>query len=651
MGNRTYRSGVSSRLNNHLKLLGFTPLEVSQMLSQVEIWVKSSGTEWTVGRLKALKTALIQGLAGGDQQFPWIKHSMGAPKGVFRKLFAEPSYDDHRKINKSLSALMVYTGYLSKKVTKKQYKKTIGSIHSEDTLSRKRETYLLELGQRIADKHIGPVKLNWQFSPAGLSTGKPPTSPEWFHEKWNHNKWLDSFLAGLSVPLVSSYLERKGGLPSALCLNPPWDDRLACSPGDISVIQERGYKARVIAMPHASIQVALYPLHQLLNQLLRYLETDCTHSQEDGALFAQKALKDGKTVYSVDLSGATDNFPRSVQIGVLRGLGLTEEAELIDSLSGSEWRLSPQLREVEGTEYVRYSKGQPQGMYSSFPLFGLTHNLVLAEMCEKLGIEPTESYRILGDDVVITDTELHSMYRRFLVSAKVPISEDKSLSSNHAAEFAGFVITSEALFKPAKVPNGSWSNSFMNYLKVVGHQGIKQFPARLRSVAQRAAELPEQFGGLGLNPLGRSFDKRTEGLLLTEEHEIPKFVSLRSVLLSGNFTYQGGELTMINWLNDQFNILEEYVKTLLKSKRLGRISTEPHALAYQLSLFYNEMLEPMHDYKTMKGNRSGEGQKLEFESEFSIWNRRLSGVSRTFDRYNNAAARRMDKDWKQFRVP
>jgi len=643
----SYRSGVSRRLKTHLELLGFTIQEVSQILSTIEIWSKASGSEWTVGRLKSLKQALIQKVSGGVPDYSWIASSDGNPKGVFRKMFVESNQDNHRKVNKALSALMSYTAYLSDKVTDKQYKKTVGSIQSEDVLSDKKKDYLHSLGERIADKHIGEVNLKWQFYPASLGTGKPGTNPEWFHQKWNHNKWIESFLRGLSVPYVSQYLERRSEIPSALCLPPPWDDRLAASPGDIAIIQERGYKARVIAMPHASIQVALYPLHQLLNQILKNLETDCTHNQEDGANFAQKALQAGKTVYSVDLSGATDNFPRSVQIGVLRGLGLADEAKLIDSLSGSEWKLSPQLRDVEGEEYVRYTKGQPQGLYSSFPLFGLTHNLVLTEMCSKLNIEPKESFRVLGDDVVITDSGLNTEYREFLNYVKVPVSEDKSLSSNQAAEFAGFLITRKAQFKAAKVPNGDWSNGFMNYLKVVGYQGLKQFPARVRSIARKAAELPEESGGLGLNPHGKSLDERLKDLSRSPEHEIPKYVGLKSSLTAGTFVYQDGERVMVNWLNDQFNHYEEYVKTLLSNHRLGSISTEPHGLGYQLSLIYNDMLEPVYDKKTTVGNVSASRQ-LEFESEFSKWSRLLSGVNRTFDKYNKSVSKQRDKDWKQF---
>jgi hypothetical protein len=666
MGNKTYRSGVSSRLFTHLKLLGFTPQDISQILSQIEIWVSASGEEWTVARLKDFKTILIQRLSGNSKpEANWIAlNRQRTPKGVFKKMFEETlSTTDHRKINKALSALMVYTGYISKNVTDKQYKKSIGSIESPDILSEKKKVYLTNLGIRVAEKHIGAVKLHWRFYPASLNTGKPVALPEGLRHGlktsretddgnavFEEEKYIESFISGLSVPFVGQYLERKGELPSCMSLSPVWDDRVAASPGNISVIQERGYKARVIAMPHASIQIALYPLHQLLNQVLVNLETDCTHSQEDGATFAQRALEAGKTVYSVDLSGATDNFPRAVQIGVLKGLHLDDEAHLFDYLSGSEWKLSKPLSEVEGKDYVTYTKGQPQGMYGSFALFGLTHNLVLTEMCDKLDIEPTESFRILGDDVVITDSLLHKEYRDFLAYAKCPVSEDKCLTSPTHAEFAGFLITKDQITKPAKVPNGNAENGFMNYLKVVGYGGLKNLPGRVRSIARKAIELPESVGGLGYNPQGKTLKTRLLGLYQTTELEIPKYFGLKASLIAGKFipAYKSDEV-MVDWLIEQMSHYESNVRTLLANHKLGGISTEPHTFAFQLSLIFNDLQEAEYDYKHLAGNR--DKNKIissgSYESEFSIWNRLFTKVDNAFDKYNKDTRKRVNEDWRK----
>jgi hypothetical protein len=650
-----YRSGVSKRLYTHLRLLGVKPQEISQLLNQIHIWVNNSGPEWTVSRLKDLKTGLIQGLAGEKSAFPWIKYSKGAPKGVFRRVFLEALSNrlNSKKVAKALSILMVYTGYLSKEVTDKQYKKTVGSIESEDVLPDSKKDYLRRLGNKIGAKHIGLVNLKWTFSPAGLNSGKPDTLSTLggLLPSWGHDKYIESFISGLSVPFVGQYLERKGNLPSCLSLPIPWDDELAASPGQISVIQERGYKARVIAMPHAAIQVALYPLHQLLNQLLKQLKTDCTHNQEDGAEFAQQALKEGHTVYSVDLSGATDNFPLSVQIGVLEGIGLTSEASLIQNLSSSKWRLSPQLAKVCGKEYVTYTKGQPQGMYGSFPLFGLTHNLVLAEICDKLGYEPMDSYRILGDDIVITKEPVYRKYMEFLDYSKVPVSHDKSISSDKVAEFAGFFITKNYRIKPAKVPNGDWSNGFMNYLSVTGYRGVEQLPSKVRRIARLAMQLPEDLGGLGFNPKGISLEERVKSLVKSTEHEIPKYVGLKSSLIAGKFSYLRESEVMVDWLIEQINRFEQFTQSVLhQHKQLGDISSEPHALAYQLSVL-SDVLLTKHEGRVLVGNRADDTRVLSgeahFESEFSKWDRLLTKSETLFDKYNRPAEQKMQRDWSR----
>ena len=664
---KDFRSVTSKRLYSHLRLLGFTHQDISQMLSTVEHWVQSSGEEWTVGRLKTYKTILIQVLSGNENpEHDWIAVTRNMPKGSFKKVFEKAlSTTDPRKINKALSALMVYTGYVSKDVTDKQYIKSIGSIESEDVLSKEKIKKLHDLGKEISYEHFGDLsrKFKWRFYPASLNSGKPDTLPPWLSRGVTtigedgdiKEKYLDSFFNGLSVPYVAQYLERKAEMPSALGLPPVWDDRFAASPGDISVIQERGYKARVIAMPKASIQVALYPLHQLLNRLLKQMETDCTHNQEDGAIFAQKALKQGKTVYSVDLSGATDNFPRAVQIGVLKGLGLSDEANLFENLSRSEWRLSPDLQKVKGKEYVSYTKGQPQGMYGSFALFGLTHNLVCIKICQVLKIEPSESFRILGDDIVITDSRLNTRYRAFLDYYKVPVSEDKCLTSSSHAEFAGFLITQDQLMKPAKVPNGDMMNGFMNYLKVVGYEGLNNLPSISRSVARKAIQMPESLGGLGLNPYGIPLKERIKDFSNTNELEIPKYISLMSSLLALKYEPTEGDV-YVDWFIDQMNHYDSRVKSFLKSHRLGGISSEPHGLAFQLSLEYNEMFEPVHDYKTLAGNKSrrksaGSSQKEIFEDELTKWSRMLTKVkSSTFDKYNTSTVKRREKDWKRFQA-
>lgn len=78
------------------------------------------------------------------------------------------------------------------------------------------------------------------------------------------------------------------------------------------------------------------------------------------------------------------------------------------------------------------------GYYSSWPLFALTHHLVIW-WCEEQ-VYPDryfDRYAVLGDDVLIADQKVAQEYEKALQNLGVQISHQKSLiSESGAAEFA-----------------------------------------------------------------------------------------------------------------------------------------------------------------------------------------------------------------------
>ena len=638
MSDLIHNSSESKRMKAHFRLLGANDAQITTLLSQIHSWRRDNGTEWTVGRIKDLKTWFVQHLAGNTEfKPPWFKHSVKnrstIPKGPFGFLFENMLQSTDKKIIKSLSMLMVYTAYKldPKKASRKQILKTIGSIQSEP-LSDKRISELKMMGtvlkRSLSSECVNNVKRyrvkrkeGFEFTPVSLNTGKPFTE--------GREKYLTSFLQGLYIPQLSDYYKK-------FFLNFPkhvefpihledFDDveknklRMPLA-GQIALLQEPGAKARVIANPSTAAQVALYPLHKLLDGMLKNMPTDCTHSQEDGANWAESKLATGHTVYSVDLSGATDNFPRSLQLSLLKSLGLSAEADLIENLAGGIWMLEKSLRTdlINGGYQIAttYTKGQPQGLYSSFPLFAITHNLLVQRLCIKLKLDVNDSFRVLGDDIVMIDENLHKAYREFMLNSGVPISEDKSLSSDKLAEFAGFIITPRGSYKPAKVPSyegNAIENNFYNYLKVVGEKGIPYLPSKVRTVAQRVAALPEEYGGLGLNSQGRSINERLENFLTkSDELEIPRYFSMQSSFI--RFATEQASLARdastserdcVNWLYDQYSLYENHALNVAKSNpvlvdgaNLLHNTTELHSLAYQFSV-----LNGLSEGKTMVGNK------------------------------------------------
>jgi hypothetical protein len=78
-------------------------------------------------------------------------------------------------------------------------------------------------------------------------------------------------------------------------------------------------------------------------------------------------------------------------------------------------------------ENVRWAVGQPLGALSSFPMFSLWHH-VFVEYCADLnGIKSFRDYQIVGDDIVIWNSQVAATYKKTMSDINIPINMDKSL--------------------------------------------------------------------------------------------------------------------------------------------------------------------------------------------------------------------------------
>lgn len=222
--------------------------------------------------------------------------------------------------------------------------------------------------------------------------------------------------------------------------------------GEIHAAQEGGAKLRMFASPYIVVQCLLRPIHHwIADNFLSGLETNCTWDQLKGAEFAQRALQQGKTVHSVDLSTATCRFPFWPQIGMLKFLGL-DDARLaaLEWACKAEWNLGAELVQPFKRTKLRWEVGQPLGLAPSMSMFSLAHNMLLAGICREYGLEPEEVFRVLGDDVVIVSDSVHAKYLAVMEEAGVPISWNKSHTSSSYAEFAGASITRTSIVRPGQ---------------------------------------------------------------------------------------------------------------------------------------------------------------------------------------------------------
>lgn len=526
-----------------LSALGFKQHEVHPIVDLVNKWSLASGPEWTVSRLKSIKQLWLHRLAGEEGSVDWISTRGGIPKGPFRILFKQLS--SHRRKVRALNALMVYSELVGKTVTPAQWAKFSNSVEKPpkgDTLDIEK---ISKRVSEIAVKDFADLKANrksirsadsipWEARGRRCPMGRDKetrTVPEGDVKGWFDSRMADEFTTNwqFKFPILNRALPLGGmqGIAGFPIRNPG-------TVGRIAFIQEPGFKLRAIANPCRFVQLALEPLQKGLWDILAKLREDCTFDQESGVTTAQEWLREGKTVFAVDLSDATNVFPLNVQLRMLRAMAarskqgddeyLTQAIGLFEIASKGRWVVKDPSTGEDRT--IKWSKGQPLGLTPSFGAFALAHHCVarLAQAeCGGYG-----SYRILGDDIVMTDERLHSQYRSILESLGCPVSQSKCFTSSRLTEFAGKIIT------PTEVLTGyKWKKSgdrnFIDLLRSLGTPAFRLLRPRQKRVAKLICSIPEWLGGLGFNPEGLTLAKRTElaeklGMGLWKEPHSTRFV-------------------------------------------------------------------------------------------------------------------------------
>jgi len=212
-----------------------------------------------------------------------------------------------------------------------------------------------------------------------------------------------------------------------------WLSKFGLSPkgrrSKLARIKDKETKCRIVGILDYPTQSALYPLHNALMGLLKRLKPDCTFNQ--GSFRATLPLKG--PYYSYDLSAATDRFPCKLQEIVL--------SQLIDAEYAAAWLRATTDRDfavtwIRPAENIRYSVGQPMGAYSSWALFAVSHHVAVRLAAERAGFPDFQAYALLGDDIVITNSEVAREYRTLLKEIGVSISDTKSHVSLDTYEFA-----------------------------------------------------------------------------------------------------------------------------------------------------------------------------------------------------------------------
>ncbi|GLT62820.1 hypothetical protein SLA2020_354280 [Shorea laevis] len=220
---------------------------------------------------------------------------------------------------------------------------------------------------------------------------------------------------------------------------PPWHPAMGPPMlGKLAQTVEGGGKRRLFAIGNWVNQRLLTPIHSWLASVLRQLPMDGTFNQP--APLAR--LKGQRVSYCYDLTAATDRWPLVVMFELMEILFDRSFASAVvnSALATNRFYIGflPGSRVDNEKYYISFVAGQPLGYRASWPLFALSHHLVVWWCAEQVYPgQVFDKYALLGDDIVISDEQVAHWYAGVLQELQVGISKGKTLiSKSGAAEFA-----------------------------------------------------------------------------------------------------------------------------------------------------------------------------------------------------------------------
>lgn len=581
---------VNSGAYKYAKCIGLPGDIAMHCLTEIDKWIKDNGLETTVKRLKEYKLCFLKSIVGGDKSFysPWLTYKVGnmPANRHFRALFKLPE----KYWRKVYLFLQVYTYFKYPSLTVEQKSKFSSAVTGDFSIATSEQKVLLHelvksgMDGIMANKtfiKIPKVRSVYDYAhkpSKSIATidGKtketglvPRTGMEFLAINALHTHRFRKFLE----PVVSdSDFFKKFDSGQVFWLHGSsmrghLNGRVRNSHkpliGYLSVIQERGGKARYIANPHPIYQLACSPYADSIFEILKGMRHDYTHDQLAGVeTLGSRAARGNEVAYCYDLSNATDRFPLSLQLEVINRLYGSEVSDFLESLCTAEFR------DDTGTfpgGKISWRCGQPLGLRVSFPMFALTHHALVWGLfwaLKKQWPGPLD-YGIVGDDVVIFDQQVAQYYRESMTLAGCEINVSKSFQSETEFNFLGHHWCKTPSGKSIEFKPFKWlwpdENNFVEIARGLG-SSVKDLitDQKMIKVLDRLSDIPSPIG-LGWNPNGEPLDSRMNRM----------------------FTYV--ELLLTKRVTGSFNTLTRQLNNLLYADQsphpYGRFVLQPARLA------------------------------------------------------------------------
>jgi hypothetical protein len=404
--------------------------DISSYMCQIEIierWIRTKGPEWTIKRIKFLRLSLSRILA--ETPLERQKYLAYHGKSIIPK-FLNNDLLDKRDIG---HIRLQYTLLELSKIIDHWGKPNYSSITELPTSTSEIS------GDELADiyKKYFYTDLTPEFKEFHYSVKSGPLGSAVCSSIGEINILEDDLYENIAI-LGGDLLRQKMDNCKSLFSQVPYqslDQTYVKYPKDfensknneylrkISLVKDPEMKLRPIAIFDYWSQASLKDLHHRSFDALRKFSQDCT--------FNHNHAKPSNDNFCFDLTAATDRFPLKIQVEFLSSVIGPEKAN-----AWKEVLVSSKFRTPDGKS-ISYETGQPMGAYSSWAIFTICHHLIVQLSAKELNIPlPFKEYYLLGDDIVIQNSQVASVYLRKLQSLGVEISEEKTIKSKNFMEFA-----------------------------------------------------------------------------------------------------------------------------------------------------------------------------------------------------------------------
>jgi hypothetical protein len=514
-----------------MTMLGVNEAQALPIINLIEKWVHAMGEENTVRRLKDLKAFRLNSFLGRMDNHYVARHRDGTPRGAFRILWKMPP----NTFMKVWNCLMVYSQFSAVKITERQWRKFVKGVQrpppSEQSLAQA-QAYILEglaawkragvvfprgpvvkglsiLAYPTTDAKSVPLFGNMRLpEPEGVIDSAFSILTDGGDFVQRHWDIFAGVFDGL-YPILDEHMDDMRSVLEELGV-----ERTLPYAGAVSVVQEPGYKGRFIANPYRALQAAAVPLYQWTELVCQRITGNYQYDQDSGRRRAQSLLKEHSFASSIDLEGATDNFPRSLVVFTLRALGVDQRwLHFYQEVCGLPWHLPKSWKDVAGLTEVTWTVGQPLGWYPVFnAALSITLGALVQGACYRVRSSDSESpgdFSVqVGDDLVLFNQDASELTIGLLEDLGVPVSKDKTLVSTKACEFCSRLITGDDQYPSYKWRQPSDDN-FFDIVKAFGRDGYVLLTRRQCAIAKVLETVPEPWG-LGLNPHGLPMLRRLE---------------------------------------------------------------------------------------------------------------------------------------------